>query len=191
MEFARTLREAKFEMKPALRVLFCSEEFYAAAHYRARIKSPVEFVVGTIRSLGGTVSPLQAADVCAQLGQSLYFPPNVKGWDGGREWISSTTLLLRQNVAFEITKGRDDTIRCDPARWAAKYEARTPEQIADLFLNMFIQKTGTPARDQILAQLRTELANMTDLPFARRENQARLARLAAHLVLALPESQLS
>ena len=134
---------------------------------------------------------MQAAEVCGQLGQSLYFPPNVKGWDGGREWISSTTLLLRQNIAFEITKGRDESARLDPARWAVKYEARTPEQIADLFLNMFVQQTHSPAREQIVAQLRTEMESANDRPFARRENQARLARLAAHLVLALPESQLS
>lgn len=165
--------------------------FFSDAAIHQRIKSPIEFVVGTIRSLGGTVSPLQAADSCAQLGQSLYFPPNVKGWDGGREWISSTTLLLRQNIAFEITKGRDEAARCDPARWAVKYQAQTPEQIADLFLNLFIQKTDSPAREQIVAQLRTELGNGNDLPFTRRETQARLARLAAHLVLALPESQLS
>ena len=165
--------------------------FFSDAAIHQRIKSPVEYVVGTVRSLGGTVSPLQAADVCGQLGQSLYFPPNVKGWDGGREWISSTTLLLRQNVAFEITKGRDDAARLDPARWATKYDARTPEQIADLFLNMFVQKTDSPAREQIVTQLRTELESANDLPFARRENQAKLARLAAHLVLALPESQLS
>ncbi len=165
--------------------------FYSDAAIQQRIKSPVEYVVGTVRSLGGTVSPLQAADICGQLGQSLYFPPNVKGWDGGREWISSTTLLLRQNVAFEITKGRDESARLDPARWAVKYEARTPEQIADLFLNMFVQRTNSPAREQIVAQLRTEMESANDRPFARRENQARLARLAAHLVLALPESQLS
>ncbi len=165
--------------------------FFSDASIHQRIKSPIEYVVGIIRSLGGTVSPLQAADVCAQLGQSLYFPPNVKGWDGGREWISSATLLLRQNVAFEITKGRDEAARCDPAKWAVKYQAQSPEQIADLFLNLFIQKTGSPAREQIVAQLRTELGNGNDLPFTRRESQARLARLAAHLVLALPESQLS
>ncbi len=165
--------------------------FFSDAAIHQRIKSPIEYVVGTIRSLGGTVSPLQAADVCAQLGQSLYFPPNVKGWDGGREWISSTTLLLRQNVAFEITKGRDEAARCDPAKWAVKYQAQSPEQIADLFLNLFIQKTTSPAREQIVTQLQTEIGHGNDLPFTRRETQARLARLAAHLVLALPESQLS
>jgi len=164
--------------------------FFSDASIHQRIKSPIEYVVGTVRSLGGTVSPLQAADVCGQLGQSLYFPPNVKGWDGGREWISSTTLLLRQNIAFELTKGRDDSARCDPARWAKKYEAQSPEQIADLFLNLFVQNTNTSAREQIVAQLRTESENDNNLPFARRENQARLARLAAHLVLALPEAQL-
>lgn len=165
--------------------------FYSDASMHQRIKSPVEFVVGTVRSLGGTVSPLQASEVCAQLGQSLYFPPNVKGWDGGREWISSTTLLLRQNVAFEITKGRDEAARLDPARLAVKYQAKTPEQVAELFLNMFVQKPQSPAREQIVTQLRAEIESASDRPFAQRENQARIARLAAHLVLALPEAQLS
>lgn len=164
--------------------------FFSDMSIHQRIKSPIEFVVGTIRALGGTVSPLKATEVCAQLGQSLYFPPNVKGWDGGREWISSTTLLLRQNVAFEITKGKDDVARLDPARLAVKFQAKTPEQVADLFLNMFVQQTQSAARGQIVEQLNAELASASDRPFAQRENQARLARLAAHLVLSLPESQL-
>ncbi len=165
--------------------------FFSDASVHQRIKSPIEFVVGTVRSLGGTVSPLNAADGCAQLGQSLYYPPNVKGWDGGREWISSTTLLLRQNMAFEVTKGRDETARLDPARLAVKYSAKTPEQVADLFLNVFVQKTDSPAREQIVTQLKAEIESANDRPFAQRENQARLARLAAHLVLALPEAQLN
>lgn len=165
--------------------------FYSDAAMHQRIKSPVEFVVGTVRTLGGTVSPLQASEVCAQLGQSLYFPPNVKGWDGGREWISSTTLLLRQNVAFEVTKGRDESARLDPARLAIQYQAKTPEQIAELFLNVFLQKPQSPARDPIVTQLKEELARAGGRPIAQRENQARIARLAAHLVLSLPEAQLS
>ena len=94
-------------------------------------------------------------------------------------------------MAFEITKGRDEAARLDPARLAVKYQAKTPEQVAELFLNMFVQKPQSPAREQIITQLRAEIESASDRPFAQRENQARIARLAAHLVLALPEAQLS
>ena len=40
------------------------------------------------------------------LGQSLFLPPNVKGWDGGTQWLNSATLLSRHNLAAKIVRGK-------------------------------------------------------------------------------------
>ena len=61
------------------------------------VKSPADFVVGTLRQLEIPVAdPLPLALLMAGLGQNLFSPPNVKGWPGGTRWINSTTLLARK-----------------------------------------------------------------------------------------------
>ncbi|MFN0128398.1 MAG: DUF1800 family protein [Verrucomicrobiales bacterium] len=103
---AECLRQHDFELTPVLRTLFLSAEFYAPVHRRAQIKSPVQFLVQTRHALGlaSLPRPLQLG-ILQQLGQNLFRPPNVAGWDGGRAWINTNTLLARYNIAGFLVKG--------------------------------------------------------------------------------------
>lgn len=103
---AECLRQHDFDLTPVLRTLFLSAEFYAPAHRRTQIKSPVQFLVQTRHSLGlaSLPRPLQLG-ILQQLGQNLFRPPNVAGWDGGRAWINTNTLLARYNIAGFLVKG--------------------------------------------------------------------------------------
>ena len=65
--------------------------------YRALVKSPVEFVVGTYSALGLAEIDDFALAALAQMGQRLFFPPNVAGWPGGKNWLTSGTMIARQN----------------------------------------------------------------------------------------------
>lgn len=97
---AQTLRANQYQLKPVLRELFGCPEFYSARALHSQIKSPVQFFVQTARSLG--VEPSTGGgwqSQLRQLSQTLFAPPNVKGWDGGKTWISTQTLLLRYNCA--------------------------------------------------------------------------------------------
>ncbi|PZR75805.1 MAG: DUF1800 domain-containing protein, partial [Chthoniobacterales bacterium] len=87
---ATSLRDHNFEMKPVLRGLFCSAEFYDSAVVRTQIKSPVQFIIETCKVLGCELpaAPI-AQNAMRQMGQVLFAPPNVKGWDGGKSWIST------------------------------------------------------------------------------------------------------
>jgi uncharacterized protein (DUF1800 family) len=67
-----------------------------------KIKSPVELVIGTLRSLKATTNAQLVAQGLLEIGQGLFYPPNVKGWDGGRAWINSSTLLGRANLMADI-----------------------------------------------------------------------------------------
>ena len=104
---AETLRTGKYEMRPTLREIFLSEEFYSPGVVRSQVKSPVQWLVQTARELE---APLPAPEVleaaCAQLGQVLFDPPNVKGWEGGIAWITSSSLFLRYNLAGYIVSGK-------------------------------------------------------------------------------------
>ena len=106
-KFGQAIFRSKFQMKPALRALFLSEHFYADDIRGQQIKSPTLLVVGAVRSLGLPVRDLGVvADAMELMGQRLMYPPNVKGWDGGRTWINTSTLFVRQNIVSYLLTGR-------------------------------------------------------------------------------------
>ncbi len=95
-------------MKPLLRAALTSEAFWAPENRAALIKSPVELVVGTLRTFGIHPFDLRpAVFACAALGQNPFSPPNVKGWPGGQAWIDSTTLLGRKQWLERLFRGSD------------------------------------------------------------------------------------
>jgi uncharacterized protein (DUF1800 family) len=166
--------------------------FYSPAAIGQRVKGPVEFVVGAVRALEGRVSPARLADICDQLGQSLYYPPSVKGWDGGRVWLNSTTLLFRQNFAFELTRGSGTARHCDPARLVEEYEvADDDEQLVRFFLGLCLQKAEHESLPEMVEYLHDERERHQRSLYSPPAVQALLARAAAHLVMALPEYQLA
>lgn len=104
-DLASTLSTNKYAIKPVLRRLFLSEHFYSAKVRNEQIKSPIQLVVGAIRSLNTPVRSLSLLnDATDLMGQNIFMPPSVKGWDGGRSWINTSTLYVRQNImAFLLT----------------------------------------------------------------------------------------
>ncbi len=104
---ARTLISNAWRVEPVLRELLASEHFFDDNVIGAKLKSPVEFVLGSIRQF--SLTPVMSrtttdtgrpevhdpVTAMGNLSQSLLYPPNVKGWIGGRSWISSATVPLR------------------------------------------------------------------------------------------------
>jgi uncharacterized protein (DUF1800 family) len=102
-DLALVLRREDYAIKPALKALFRSRAFYAPAAMGTKVKSPVDLVVGLYRTLGIEPGPeIPLSQVTAFLGQDILDPPNVKGWDGGRAWITTSHLLGRYNVAVAL-----------------------------------------------------------------------------------------
>ena len=99
-ELARTYRESGYDLKPLLKRIFLSRDFYSPASVGVQIKSPVQLVVSTYRKMGLREIPTipDFGRMTAALGQSLFEPPNVAGWAGGRTWITPSTLLNRGNL---------------------------------------------------------------------------------------------
>lgn len=96
------LRANNFELAPTLEDLFASEEFYSVRSVGTQIKSPVQLVVGAHRELGikdGNYPFL--AQAVRNMGQDLFQPPNVKGWDGGRTWVNAGRVFVRYNAIAE------------------------------------------------------------------------------------------
>ena len=110
-ELARTLEESNWNVGPVLRRLLSSEHFFDENVMGAIVKSPIDYVAGAITAFGltppmarnntglsrpDTHDPITTA---SYLAQRLLYPPNVKGWIGGREWLSSATVPLRIRYA--------------------------------------------------------------------------------------------
>lgn len=106
---ADVFQEADFQTGPLLREIFLSREFYASASIRSQIKSPIQYLTELLKQLEISNPPAGfVANAGQQLGQVMFMPPNVAGWDWGQAWINTNTLLTRYNLAGYLTKGSDD-----------------------------------------------------------------------------------
>jgi uncharacterized protein (DUF1800 family) len=104
---ASNFRQTSYEIRPLLSTIFRSQEFYSPDAVRTQIKSPVQWIVQTSKVLETPLAgPQITINSLRQLGQVPFAPPNVKGWDGGRSWITTSTLLYRYNMAnFALGNG--------------------------------------------------------------------------------------
>ena len=97
---------SKMDLKQLMRTIFSSREFYAPDVIRSQIKSPVQWLLSCTHQLQAPL-PTQPMTLVMlrQLGQELFQPPNVKGWDGGIAWITTNNLLDRYNYAAALVEG--------------------------------------------------------------------------------------
>jgi len=191
IEMARQMRASDYRIKPVLKTLFRSEHFYDPAVRGTKIKSPVHLTVNLVRVLRPPARDFGVlVEAMRAMGQDLFAPPNVAGWPGGRAWINTATLFIRQNLATYLITGRppfkanapppDD--RYDPTRLIAELDAPTPEAVVDHLLDMLL---GAARNDARRAQLLRFLAD--------HDNHVGRDTLIALLCLitAMPEYQLT
>ena len=108
IRLAVIFRASGYDIAKLMRAILTSDAFYALANRAALIKSPVEFVVGTMKTFEIETPNLRPFVIAsALLGQNLFTPPNVKGWPGGEAWINSATLLGRKQLLDRLFKNED------------------------------------------------------------------------------------
>ncbi|MGJ8642258.1 MAG: DUF1800 domain-containing protein [Luteolibacter sp.] len=103
---AKAFRDGGYEMRPLLKWIFLSKEFYGDKAIGSQVKCPVQYLVQLLKELE-VGEPALGLPIMAQtqLGQVLFMPPNVAGWDWGKAWINTNTLLTRYNIAGSLIKG--------------------------------------------------------------------------------------
>jgi uncharacterized protein (DUF1800 family) len=99
--------KSDFEIKPVVAALLKSQHFFDNANIGAQIKTPAELTIGFCRQL---VSPTKPVDKMAPLGQELFDPPNVSGWPGYHDWVTTSTFPRRSELAQEVVSLLDDTL---------------------------------------------------------------------------------
>ncbi len=106
-EVANLLLKNGYDIGVTLGVIFRSAAFYSSKVVHHQVKGPVQWMIQTTKMLEIPLpSSLVLENSLAMLGQTLFDPPNVKGWDGGRAWISASSILYRYNLAAYLLSGK-------------------------------------------------------------------------------------
>ena len=155
---ATSFTESGYDMRAVLRTLLTSD-FFKQARF-AKIKSPAELVVGTLRMVGGAEFPRPhyGTDIAMQptyMGQDLLNPPSVEGWHTGEEWINSGSLMSRVNFAAEMVGNVDLPGVQDIIKRLKAQGTLTPEAFVDACLDLLGPlEMGAESRQELVEQAR-------------------------------------
>jgi uncharacterized protein (DUF1800 family) len=113
---ASTFTRTGGDIREVLRTIFTSEEFLGPNFRSAKVKTPFEFVVSSVRATGAEVkNPRPLADKVGAMGMPLYLQQPPTGYkDTAEEWVSTTSLLERMNFALDLAAGRVRGVSLDP-----------------------------------------------------------------------------
>jgi uncharacterized protein (DUF1800 family) len=146
---AARFRETDGDIREVVRTILTSPEFFSAGAYRAKVKSPFEFVVSAIRASGAEVwDAMPVAQAVRQLGMPLYMCQPPTGYsDKAEAWVNTGALLNRMNFALQLVGGRMRGLQpgtsavgavlandVSPATAGTIAKATDPKQIAALTL---------------------------------------------------------
>ena len=182
--FANVISRNKFELAPSMSMLLRSNVFYSPRAYRALVKSPVEFAIGAHKQLGlnqivdGTPAALRA------MGQVLYYPPNVAGWPGGANWLTSQMLIARENFIAKMVNTPDMM----QAGWMAQVPMDANRVSKELVVTILQGDAPSQAYTQLIAYLNG--SGTSALGTLSAENYDERVRGAAYLTMAMPAYQL-
>jgi uncharacterized protein (DUF1800 family) len=184
---AAVFRGSGYSLRALVGAILRSPEFRSERAYRARIKSPVELAIGSLKLLGANSVPPDLPTVLQRMGQDLLNPPSVKGWDGGPAWITAMALLERFNYANRLatTRGEGGASYLAPAALSAQYPRL--EQLVDYFAELFVDGDLPAASRAVLRDYAHEGADVASDPDAVDGK----VRGLAYLVMASPLYQLN
>ncbi len=100
--------QSNYSIQQLMNDVFTSEWFYEEKNIGTRIKSPVELLVGVRRLIPMELDRPEVQMLFEKvLGQVLFFPPNVAGWPGGKNWIDSSALMFRMRLPQLLTNSEE------------------------------------------------------------------------------------
>ncbi|MEO0587247.1 MAG: DUF1800 family protein, partial [Planctomycetota bacterium] len=151
---ARELRKNEFEIAPTMRTLLTSTHFYDPAVRGNKIKSPAQLVAGTVSSMQlPWRSGRLATEAMRRMGQELFNPPTVAGWDVGRPWVNTSTLFARQNAAAYLITGKGpgegwdrSDIGHDPTALLEDLDSDEAYRVVDHFVDVYLGEHTPEAR---------------------------------------------
>ena len=120
-----------------------------------KVRSPIELAIGWMRVMQCTTNMGFLSDRLRTIGHALLFPPNVKGWDGGRAWINSSTLVARANLIFELVN--NENTRFDGSQlpvFVERNKIKDASQLSAWFAELFlIEELSNPEMQRLQTSL--------------------------------------
>ena len=143
-------------MNPVVRFILRSPWFIDPERWFTRYSWPVEFVVRSIREVGWNGFTVDSARTpLTNMGQTLFEPPDVAGWELGPGWFSSGAMLARMNFAATLASNQ----RFNLARDAGAYSRRAPDDMLAFFMDRLSPAYLDPGPyDELLTYLRANAA---------------------------------
>jgi uncharacterized protein (DUF1800 family) len=169
-------------IKATVEYILTSETFYDPANHYARYAWPVEFVVRSLKEVGyAGFSVNDALAPLTNMGQTLFEPPDVNGWELGPAWFSTGSMLARLNFGSTLTRNQKFNLV-----GISTAHAKSPEQLLAYLMNdrLTPQAFSRPVYDELLAYLKSGSAWTA--------SDAQLSSKAAgvvHLMLGTPQYQ--
>ena len=143
-------RKVDFEIKPLLTKIFTEE--FPKDNAGSKIKDPLVYILQLMDELNIEQSnPKLLAFYLKQQGMDLFNQPNVKGWNGGREWLSSQVYLQRNNVADLLCNGRNIS------RKAQSTDDNMMNENVNQLVKVSLNWTKTGTNKTIIAELQNRL----------------------------------
>ena len=172
-----------------------SNIFFSESAYRTRIKGPIDFVLGIVHSLEARLGTTTLARSLETLGQNVFNPPSVKGWDGAQTWLNGQTLLTRQNLALTLCETRKQEGDAGslplPILLANRHRKNADAEMVDFFLNLFLQGDVPPeTRKKLTAYAQQAKKQTYPVYWSDHRKAEHQVTSVCHLVLTLPEFQL-
>lgn len=188
-EIAAVYLNSDHNIAAMVRAIFSSKQFGSPACYHSLIKSPCEFVVGSLKTFQITRVDYETPRLMAAMGQNLFNPPSVKGWDGGENWIASDTMMERFNFATRLISQKFDFLEkySSPAKIAEAQGLTTAAETVDYFLSLLVDGDAPAAvRERLIAYVSSDFSGIKP----EKVRDARLRGLV-HLIMTLPTYQLN
>ncbi|HSQ56639.1 MAG TPA: DUF1800 domain-containing protein [Gemmata sp.] len=206
----KTFRESNYDVANLMKTILSSRLFYSEHAFRKRIKCPVEYVLGAVLAIyrryperDENYRPLVQSRLqrwLTGMGQTLFAPPNVKGWPGGKTWLNTSTVLERDNFAAAVATGGllwwDSQVGFTPAgefpppkafdsaRIIEEESVESPEDVVRVLLDAYVPGgVRQEAREKFTAFVAEGKPAGAEL--------ARRVREVVHAILTMPEYQLA
>ncbi len=190
-----------------VKAMLNSPAFFSAQAYRGRIKSPTEFFVSAIRALGLQVSlsDLKSAPgAITTMGQTLFAPPNVSGWDGDKDstnWLGTQNWMTRVNYINTLAASATGGVAAKNATASSSsamqsifdaYQLKTSDDVASYLLASMVDNTVTPDRTTLIKSTLSQSGTGASLNLTGGGSiPAANVRQAVYLVMSMPEFQLN
>jgi uncharacterized protein (DUF1800 family) len=192
--------KSDYEIMQLVNDIFTADWFFERKNIGNRIKSPIELLAGIRRILPMDINN-EDSQIMVQrvLGQVLFYPPNVAGWPGGKNWIDSSSLLFRMKLPALLTSNEINQVRAkdDDDVMMGRSQEKRNAFAANIHWNSFIKAFKNIERKDLLQSIKSSLilnpdslSDETILKFADQSSRESFIQSVSLQLMSTPEYQL-